>query len=127
MRLILFLGIFFMAGVCQAQSMSDQQVMQFIQSESKAGTSQGQIVTKLMQRGVNIDQIRRMRNQYQKQIQQHGLSTTADMAVSDAESRMRKKSPQPLEQTKQNMSQETDLQYAQIQQNIIIHNLTFFH
>lgn len=122
MRLILFLGIFFMAGVCQAQSMSDQQVMQFIQSESKAGTSQGQIVTKLMQRGVNIDQIRRMRNQYQKQIQQHGLSTTADMAVSDAESRMRIKSPQPLEQTKQNMSQETDLQYAQIQQNIIIHN-----
>ena len=38
-----------------AQGMSDQQVLAFIASEAKAGTSQAQIVTKLMQKGVRID------------------------------------------------------------------------
>lgn len=47
-----------------AQVMTDQQIIQFAKDEAKAGTSQSQIVTKLMQRGVKIDQIRRLRNQY---------------------------------------------------------------
>lgn len=72
-----------------AQGMSDQQVMTFIAAEAKAGTSQAQIVTKLMQRGVKIDQIRRLRNQYDKQIKDRGMSGAADGAVSAATSRMR--------------------------------------
>lgn len=48
-----------------AQSMSDSQVMDFILKEHKRGTSQATIVTKLMQRGVNINQIRRVRDAYQ--------------------------------------------------------------
>ena len=56
-----------------AQGMSDQQVMQFIQQEVKAGTSQSQIVTKLMQKGVKIDQIRRLRQQYDKQLKSRRL------------------------------------------------------
>ncbi len=44
--------------------MSDQQVIEFIAREQKAGTNQSQIVTKLMQKGVKIEQIRRLRNQY---------------------------------------------------------------
>ena len=50
-----------------AQAMSDTQIMEFIQSEMKAGTSQSQIVTKLVQRGVTVDQIRRVRAQYANQ------------------------------------------------------------
>ena len=72
-----------------AQGMSDQQVMTFIAAEAKAGTSQAQIVTKLMQRGVKIDQIRRLRNQYDKQIKDRGMSAAADGAVSAVASRMR--------------------------------------
>ncbi len=72
-----------------AQGMSDSQVMQFIASESKAGTSQSQIVTKLMQRGVKIDQIRRLRNEYDKQISSRGLSAAADGAVTMAAERMK--------------------------------------
>ena len=68
--------------------MSDQQVINFIAAEAKAGTSQGQIVTKLMQRGVKIDQIRRLRNQYDKQISSRGMSSAADGAVSMATKRM---------------------------------------
>jgi len=71
-----------------AQGMSDQQVMQFIAAEAKAGTSQTQIVTKLMQRGVKIDQIRRLRNQYDKQISSKGVSAAADGAVAMAAKRM---------------------------------------
>lgn len=78
-----------MSLAINAQGMSDQQVMQFIQSEVKAGTSQGQIVTKLVQRGVKIDQIRRLRNQYDQQIREKGVSAAADGAVDAAASRMR--------------------------------------
>ncbi len=75
-----------------AQGMSDQQVLQFVASEAKAGTSQAQIVTKLMQKGVKIDQIRRLRNQYDSQIKSRGMSAAADGAVSMATERMRSNS-----------------------------------
>ena len=84
----MFLGMLLLATVAFAQGMSDQQVMQFIVSEAKAGTSQSQIVTKLMQRGVKIDQIRRLRNQYDKQISSAGKSAAADGAVAMATKRM---------------------------------------
>lgn len=50
-----------------AQStMTDEQVMQFVVEENQSGTSQAQIVTKLMQNGVDIDQIRRVRQKYER-------------------------------------------------------------
>lgn len=110
-----------------AQGMSDTQVMQFVQKETKAGTSQSQIVTKLMQKGVKIDQIRRIKNQYQKQLQQRGLAGTADAAINDAQNRMRKDNGRKERQQnivsgnlnqEESLSQEADLEYAQIQQNI---------
>ena len=70
--------------------MSDQQVIQFMQKEAKAGTSQSQIVTKLMQRGVKVEQIQRLRKQYDAKIKNSSMGAAADAAVSDAESRMRK-------------------------------------
>jgi len=72
----------------QAQGMSDEQVLKLIASESKAGTSESQIVTKLIQKGVNIEQIRRLRNQYDKQISSRGTSAAADGAVRMAAKRM---------------------------------------
>lgn len=86
-KFFLFLGMLLCSTIAFAQ-MSDDQVMQFIASETQAGTSQSQIVTKLIQRGVNIDQIRRLRSQYDKQISDRGMSGAADGAVSMATSRM---------------------------------------
>ena len=83
----ILLGFLLLSTVAYAQ-MSDQQVVQFIASEAKAGTSQAQIVTKLMQKGVKIDQIRRLRNQYDKQISSAGKSAAADGAVAMAAKRM---------------------------------------
>lgn len=68
--------------------MSDAQVMDFVRSEAKKGTSQSRIVTSLMQRGVQIEQIRRIRNQYDEQVKQRGLSAAADGAVSMVTERM---------------------------------------
>ena len=86
--LLAFLCLTMLSSLVMAQGMSDQQVLQFIASETRAGTKQSQIVTKLMQKGVNIDQIRRLRNQYDKQITDRGMQGAADGAVSMAASRM---------------------------------------
>lgn len=128
--LFLFLLSFVFGGTCFAQGMSDQQVIQFIGSEVKAGTSQAQIVTKLMQRGVKIDQIRRLRNQYDKQLKQHGSADTADAAISTAESRMRQNNSGKETQqvvvgkevsSQSQLRQDAEVQYAEIQQNINQH------
>ena len=60
-----------------AQGMTDSQVADFIAREATAGTSQAQIVTKLMQKGVQIDQIRRVRNRFDKQNTESGMESTA--------------------------------------------------
>ena len=104
--------------------MSDQQVIQFIAQEQKAGTSQSQIVTKLMQKGVKIDQIRRLRNQYSKQINKTGLSSKVDAAVSDAESRMRSSEGNTQEVvaaksgTTSETTNEADVEYAEVRGEI---------
>lgn len=85
-----FLFVFGMLLLCATAfaQMSDEQVIQFIAAEAKAGSSQSQIMTKLVQRGVTVEQARRLRNQYDKQISERGLSSAADGAVSMATERM---------------------------------------
>jgi len=87
-KLVFLILVTAMPLLSSAQGMSDQQVINFIASEAKAGTSQSQIVTKLMSRGVKIDQIRRLRNQYDSQINKAGKASAADGAVMMAAQRM---------------------------------------
>lgn len=76
------------AGSVMAQSgMTDDQVMSFVAKEHSAGTSNSQIVTKLMQRGVDISQIRRVREKYEK-MQKQGSLASATERTGDA-SRLR--------------------------------------
>lgn len=70
-------------------SMSDEQVLEFVMKENAAGTSQAQIVTKLMQRGVNIQQIRRIKDKYERQTKRKGLGSMADQTIDQTERRMR--------------------------------------
>ena len=62
----------------QSSSMTDDQVMRYVVKEHDKGTSNAQIVTKLMQQGVNISQIRRVRIKYERQIKQGGISGTSE-------------------------------------------------
>ena len=53
-------------GAAAQSSMTDEQIVKFVMQENAAGTSQAQIVTKLMQKGVDIDQIRRVKKKYER-------------------------------------------------------------
>lgn len=64
-RSLLVLSLLFTTLLVQAQ-MSDIQVMQYVQREMKNGASQSQIATKLMQKGVTMQQLQRVRSQYEK-------------------------------------------------------------
>lgn len=65
--LMLALSLCFSLSTMAQGGMSDKQVMQFVMKENEKGTSRSEIVTKLMERGVSIDQIRRLRDKYEKQ------------------------------------------------------------
>jgi len=64
--------------------------MEFVVKEHEAGTSQAQIVTKLMQRGVTIDQIRRVKSKYERQMNDDGLGVKDITTSGKTNDRMRK-------------------------------------
>ena len=89
-NLVLALVMIMAGGVTvNAQSMSDEQVMQFVVTEYNNGTSQSQIVTKLMQKGVDINQIRRVRQKYERQVKDGGLGIKDIIGEQAADNRMR--------------------------------------
>jgi protein involved in polysaccharide export with SLBB domain len=71
-------------------SMTDQQVMEFVITENQKGTSQNQIVTKLIQNGVSIDQIRRIKNKYERESKDQGLGVKNITTQSKPNDRTRK-------------------------------------
>ena len=78
------------AAMAQSSSMTDDQVMSFVVKEHNSGTSNAQIVTKLMQRGVDISQIRRVRARYEREAKQGGLGNlSANNSSSKGSSRLR--------------------------------------
>ena len=114
-----------------AQSMSDSQVMELIKRETSAGSSRSQIVTKLVQRGVKIDQIRRVRAQYEKQLRTRGLSGAADQAVEEVGSRMRSSNSDISDEitsgksgSGSELNTDADLQYAEFYEGAEVANDT---
>ena len=79
------------AVLSHAQGMSDAQVMRYIQREVKAGTSQSQIAVKLMQRGVDMKQLQRVRQQVTaSQGTSASKTATASGGSVDGSSRLRR-------------------------------------
>ena len=85
-----------------AQSgMTDNQVMDYVIEQNAKGVSRQQIVTQLMQRGVTIDQIRRLQKKYQKQIKNGTLGGEDITAGSkDVKSRLREANGEKREEQK---------------------------
>ena len=69
--------------------MTDDQVMRFILKEREAGTVNTQIVRKLVQRGVNIDQIRRVRKKAERLQNEDGLGALSNETNTNGQSRLR--------------------------------------
>ena len=102
-----------------AQSMSDEQVMQYVVTEYNKGTSQSQIVTKLMQKGVDINQIRRVRQKYERQAKNGGLGIKDITGEEASDNRLRtnnakdKKQSGGQMQTKKELSLDANKKYTE--------------
>ena len=86
---VLLVAVISFSTVSAQSSMTDDQVMQFVLKEHNAGTSQSQIVTKLMQKGVDINQIRRIKAKYERQSKNGGLGLVKDETVGRTEDGLR--------------------------------------
>lgn len=79
-----------------AQSMTDQQIMEFALEQRQQGVSQQQIVTKLIQRGVSVQQLQRLRKKYEQQQNGTGLGVI-DITTDPNSSRLRQNNAQERE------------------------------
>jgi hypothetical protein len=96
------------AGWAQS-GMTDNQVMDYVIEQNAKGTSRQQIVTQLMQRGVTIEQIRRIQQKYQRQMKDGSLGGKDITAGSQSvKNRMREANGEPkldqVEREKRNVS-----------------------
>ncbi len=64
-RILLILSLVLSAALASAQSMTDNQVIKFVQQEQAKGANQQTIVQKLLQKGVTTEQLRRVRKKYE--------------------------------------------------------------
>ena len=98
--ILALLMVCFTSAAYAQSSMTDDQVIKFVMKENEAGTSQSQIVTKLMQRGVDIEQIRRVRKKYERLAKEKGLGTTvAESDYNTSDSRLRKNNSEDKDDT----------------------------
>lgn len=86
------LSLLFVPTGALAQSMTDSQVIQFVQQEQQKGSDQQTIVSKLLQKGVTPEQLRRIRKKYEAQKSQLGavdLQETGTTSPNNTAGRMR--------------------------------------
>ncbi|MBQ2595434.1 MAG: SLBB domain-containing protein, partial [Bacteroidaceae bacterium] len=109
-----FTTLNFQFGVAFAQSMSDDQVIQFVQKEQAAGSSQQDIVQKLLKKGVTVDQLRRLKKKFEAQQSQMGAVdlSTAGARVDQGASRQRTNKEKALEKMQQQNGFMIRSQYA---------------
>ena len=66
---LLAFALFPLMGMWAQSSMTDSQIMEFIIKENEKGTARQDIMTKLVERGVTVDRIRKIRRNYDRQRQ----------------------------------------------------------
>ena len=84
-----FLMSFCLVSVAFGQTLSDAQLIQIAVQERNSGTSETEIVKKLMEKGATLEQINRLRKQYASQVNRTAVSGTPDNASTNVDSRMR--------------------------------------
>ena len=73
-----------------SQSMSDDQVVKYVMEQQEKGKDQQYIVSQLLQRGVTVEQLRRIRKKYEAEQQQPGaLDLTGSTQDKSGKSRLR--------------------------------------
>jgi len=97
---LLFAMLSALSGWAQS-GMTDNQVMDYVIEQNAQGVSRQKIVTQLMQRGVTIEQIRRIQKKYQKQMKNGALGADDITAGSkEVKTRMREQNGELREEQK---------------------------
>lgn len=103
MRRIALTLVLFMSAFCAfSQSMSDDQVIKYVLDEQAKGTNQATIMTNLMKKGVNLDQVRRIRKKYQAEQNQLGAEDLTDKDKGASRLRTPEQKTQEKKQKKDN-------------------------
>ena len=94
-------GLMLVVSLWAQTGMTDNQVMDFVIEQNERGVSRQQIVTQLMQRGVTIEQIRRIQKKYQRQMKSKGLGAKDITAGSkEVKTRMRESNGEKRQERK---------------------------
>ncbi len=89
-RCILFFVVLFMGtSTVYAQSMSDDQVVQFVQEEMEKGSNQQTILSKLLKKGVTPEQLRRIRKKVEAEKSQLGAVDLTGKTATQQTNRLR--------------------------------------
>ena len=82
-----------------SQSMSDDQVVKYVMEQQEKGKDQQYIVSQLLQRGVTVEQLRRIRKKYEAERQQPGaLDLTGSTQDKSGKSRLRTEKEKRLDE-----------------------------
>ena len=102
--ILLSLSFFFCYTLIFAQStMTDSQIMDYIVKENAKGTPRSQIVTQLMERGITVDRIQKIRRNYERQKKKEVQGAVNISGVKDGtEARLRKNNGEEREDPKKN-------------------------
>lgn len=118
MKRILFCLFLSALALGSFAQMTDSQIISMYQREAKAGTSQGQIVTKLMQSGVKIDQIRRIRSQYSSSQSASKNAATADGSIRKSNENSKQELTSQNVDLDNTSQEKAQTQYVQVKKSI---------
>ena len=88
-KIVFIAGLFAISLPVFSQSMTDEQVITYVQQEQEKGSTQQQIVTKLLQKGVTTEQLRRIRKKYEAEKQNMGASDLTGRNAQKTQDRLR--------------------------------------
>lgn len=95
--------LFFCVQVTFGQSMTDEQIVNFVLTEQEKGTNEKIIAAKLLQRGVTVERLRRIKKKYDAEQSQLGaVDLTGKTTLSKSRNRTKAEQQQDDKQKKNN-------------------------
>lgn len=99
LKFLLFSLCLLTSFVSQAQaSMTDSQIIEYVQKETAKGTDRAKIVTNLIEKGVSVDRIQKIRRNYEKQkgnavVGAKDISSSNRLRTSNSQEREERENP----------------------------------
>lgn len=88
-KLLFIFSLMLLPQMIFAQSMTDEQVIQYVQQQMEKGADQKTIVTNLLKKGVTTEQMRRVRKKYQAEKDQLGAKDLTGQNMNKSQNRLR--------------------------------------